>query len=69
MPAVLEVFAERRPRTFMVNAGRGLLLGDAATATFEHGLSYYVAGSLLWSLALAPGLRAAGDPAGLPQMT
>jgi hypothetical protein len=36
----------------MVNTGRGLLLGDAATATFDHALSYYVAGSLLWSLAL-----------------
>lgn len=52
MPAVLEAFADHQPLTFMVDAVRGLLLGEAATATFEHGLSYYVAGSLLWSLAL-----------------
>ncbi|HEY8581855.1 MAG TPA: ABC transporter permease [Capillimicrobium sp.] len=52
MPGVLEVFAEYQPLTFMIDAVRGLLAGDAATATFEHGLSYYVTGSLLWSLAL-----------------
>lgn len=52
MPAVLEAFADHQPLTFMVDAVRGLLLGDAATATFEHSLSYYVTGSLLWSLAL-----------------
>lgn len=53
MPAVLEAFANLQPLTFMVDAGRGLLLGEAATATLEHGLSYYVIGSLIWSLALA----------------
>ena len=52
MPAALEAFADHQPLTFMVDAVRGLLLGDAATATFEHSLSYYVTGSLLWSLAL-----------------
>jgi len=52
MPSVLQVFAEHQPLTFMVDAVRGLLVGDAATATFEHSLSYYVVGSLLWSLAL-----------------
>lgn len=52
MPAMLRVFAEHQPLTFMVNAGRGLLTGPAATATFDHSLSYYVIGSLLWSLAL-----------------
>ena len=52
MPAALEAFAEHQPLTFMVDAVRGLLLGDAVTATFEHGLGYYVIGSLLWSLAL-----------------
>jgi ABC-type multidrug transport system permease subunit len=52
MPPVLEAFADHQPLTFMVDAVRGLLLGEAATATFEHGLSYYVVGSLLWSLAL-----------------
>jgi len=36
MPAALELFAECQPLTFMVDAGRGLLLGDAATATFAH---------------------------------
>jgi ABC transporter DrrB family efflux protein len=53
MPAVLRAFAEWQPLTFMVDAGRGLLLGDAASAGLEHGLSGSVAGSLLWSLALA----------------
>jgi hypothetical protein len=36
----------------MVNAWRGLLLGDPATVTFDHSLTYYVAGSLLWSAVL-----------------
>ena len=53
MPSVLQAFADHQPLTFMVNAGRGLLLGDAATASFDHSLRYYVIGSLLWSLALA----------------
>ena len=53
MPAVLEAFAELQPLTFMVDAARGLMLGDAATATFAYGLSHYVIGSLLWSLGLA----------------
>lgn len=52
MPAVLRVVAEWQPLTFMINAWRGLVLGDPVTATFEHALSYYVTGSLLWSLAL-----------------
>ena len=53
MPSVLQAFADHQPLTFMVNAGRGLLLGDQATASFDHSLHYYVIGSLLWSLALA----------------
>ncbi len=52
MPAVLRAFAEHQPLTLIVNAGRGLMLGHAATATFHHSLAYYVIGSLLWSLAL-----------------
>jgi len=52
MPSVLRVFAEHQPLTFMVDAGRGLMLGDAVTATFGHPLSYYVVGSLLWSAVL-----------------
>jgi ABC transporter DrrB family efflux protein len=53
MPDVLEAFAEWQPLTFMVNAWRGLLLGDAATATFEHSLEYYVIGSLAWAVGIA----------------
>ena len=53
MPGVLRLFAEHQPLTFMVNAGRGLVIGDAATAGFDHSISYYIIGSLLWSLALA----------------
>lgn len=52
MPAVLRVFADWQPLTFMIDAWRGLVLGDAITATFERSLSTLVAGSLLWVLAL-----------------
>jgi hypothetical protein len=37
----------------MVNAWRGLLLGDPATATFDHSLEFYVVGSILWAVGLA----------------
>lgn len=53
MPAVLRVFAGAQPLTFMVNAWRGLVLGEPAMADFAHSLPYYVIGSLLWSGALA----------------
>ena len=53
MPAVLEAFAEWQPLTFMVNSWRGLLLGDPATATFDHSLEFYVVGSLIWAVGLA----------------
>ncbi len=36
----------------MVDAGRGLMVGDAATRAVEHSLTSSVVGSLLWSLAL-----------------
>lgn len=52
MPGVLRVFAEAQPLTFMINAWRGLVLGDPVVATFDHTLAYYVTGSVLWSLAL-----------------
>jgi ABC transporter DrrB family efflux protein len=52
MPRVLQAFAEWQPLTFMINAWRGLLLGDEVVATFDHGLAFYVVGSLLWSAAL-----------------
>jgi ABC-2 type transport system permease protein len=48
MPAVLKFIAEWQPLTFMVNAWRGLLLGDKALATFEHGRAFYIVGSLVW---------------------
>lgn len=53
MPDPVQVFAKAQPLTFMVDAWRGLLLGDAVTATFDHGLSYYIVGSLLWVVAIA----------------
>ena len=53
MPGVLEAFANWQPLTFMVNSWRGLLLGDAATKSFEHSLDYYVIGSLAWAVGLA----------------
>ena len=52
MPRVLEVFAEHQPLTFMVNAGRGLAVGNPVVRTFDHELSYYVLGSLAWSVVL-----------------
>lgn len=52
MPAVLEAFARNQPLSLMVDAARGLLLGDAVVATLDHGLNYYVVGSLLWCVVL-----------------
>jgi ABC-2 type transport system permease protein len=48
MPAVLKFIAEWQPLTFFVNSWRGLLLGDKALATFEHGRGFYIVGSLVW---------------------
>jgi len=53
MPDGLQTFAEWQPLTFMVNAWRGLLLGDAATKTFSHSLEFYVVGSIIWAAAIA----------------
>ncbi len=52
MPGVLEAFAAWQPLTFMVDAWRGLLLGDPITSTFDHSLTFYVVGSLIWSAVL-----------------
>src|SRR4029450_9081215 len=53
MPGPVRAFAKAQPLTFMVNSWRGLLLGSDITRTFDHGVSYYVIGSLLWSVAIA----------------
>ena len=53
MPGPVQAFAKAQPLTFMINAWRGLLLGANITRTFNHDLSYYVIGSLLWSVAIA----------------
>ncbi len=53
MPGPVQAFAKAQPLTFMVNSWRGLLLGGNVTRTFDHGLSYYVVGSLLWAVAIA----------------
>ena len=52
MPGVVQAFAKAQPLTFMINSCRGLLLGDDITRTFSHDLSYYVVGSLLWSVVI-----------------
>lgn len=52
MPAVLRAFANWQPLTFMVNIWRGLLLGHNVTATFDHSLAFYLAGSFIWSVVL-----------------
>jgi ABC transporter DrrB family efflux protein len=53
MPGPVQAFAKAQPLTFMVNSWRGLLLGDDVTRTFDHDLSYYVVGSLLWTVVIA----------------
>jgi ABC transporter DrrB family efflux protein len=53
MPDGLQTFAEWQPLTFMVNSWRGLLVGDAATKTFDYSLEFYIIGSIIWSVALA----------------
>ena len=52
MPGPVQAFAKAQPLTFMVNSWRGLLLGDAVTRTFDHGLTYWVVGSLLWAVGI-----------------
>jgi ABC transporter DrrB family efflux protein len=52
MPGAVQAFAKAQPLTFMVNSWRGLLLGDNVTRTFDHALSYYIIGSLLWTAAI-----------------
>jgi ABC-2 type transport system permease protein len=53
MPGPVQAFAKAQPLTFMVNSWRGLLLGADVTRTFDHDLTYWVVGSLLWSVAIA----------------
>ena len=53
MPGPVQAFAKAQPLTFMVNAWRGLLLGDAVTRTFDHDVAYYVIGSFIWAGAIA----------------
>jgi ABC-2 type transport system permease protein/oleandomycin transport system permease protein len=53
MPGPVQAFAKAQPLTYMVDAWRGLLLGDAATRTFDHEVAYYVFGSLVWALVVA----------------
>jgi len=52
MPSWLQPIAEWQPLTFMVNSWRGLLLGDKVVQTFDHSLSFYVVGSLVWCAGL-----------------
>jgi ABC transporter DrrB family efflux protein len=52
MPGPVQAFAKAQPLTFMVNSWRGLLLGDAVTRTFDHGLTYWVVGSLVWTVGI-----------------
>ncbi|MET3803172.1 ABC transporter DrrB family efflux protein [Nakamurella sp. UYEF19] len=52
MPAVLQVIAEYQPLTLMVDAVRGLVLGEPVTATTAHSLTFSVVGSVLWSIGL-----------------
>lgn len=63
MPGWLQWFADWQPLTFMVNAWRGLLVGEEALAGYAHGVGFYAVGSLVWCvvigvLGLAFSLRA-----------
>jgi ABC transporter DrrB family efflux protein len=53
MPGAVQAFAKAQPLTFMVDAWRGLLLGDPATAALDHDVSYYVLGSFAWAVVIA----------------
>jgi ABC transporter DrrB family efflux protein len=53
MPGAIQAFAKAQPLTFMVNSWRGLLLGADITRSFDHDLSYYVIGSVLWAVGIA----------------
>lgn len=53
MPDLLKAFADWQPLTFMINAWRGLFLGDAAAASLDHTVEYYILGSLVWAVAIA----------------
>ncbi|MBM3658326.1 MAG: ABC transporter permease [Actinobacteria bacterium] len=52
MPGWIQWFAEAQPLTFWINSWRGLLLGDPVVQSFEHDLSYYIVGGLLWAVVL-----------------
>jgi ABC-2 type transport system permease protein len=52
MPGWIQWFAKAQPLTFWVNSWRGLLLGDPVVQSFDHELSYYIVGGLLWAALL-----------------
>ena len=52
MPGWIQWFAKAQPLTFWINSWRGLLLGPSVTRSFDHELSYYVVGGLLWAVVL-----------------
>jgi ABC-2 type transport system permease protein len=52
MPGWLQLFAEHRPLTYMVDAVRALTLGPEAHALLGHPASYFVARALVWTAAI-----------------
>ncbi len=52
MPAVLRAVADYQPLTFVINSARGFMLGHDITRTYDHSLTYYIIGSLIWCAAL-----------------
>ena len=60
MPGWLQPFAEHQPLTVMINAVRGLVLGDPEPPGRRHSSTHWVCCSLLWSA----GLLAVFAPAG-----
>lgn len=52
MPGWMQPIAEHQPVTAMVNAVRGLVVGDPALAGLSHGTGYWIVTALLWSAAI-----------------
>jgi ABC-2 type transport system permease protein len=52
MPGWLQAVANHQPLTYMVDAVRSLTLGSHAHALLGHTTSYYLARTLIWTLAI-----------------
>jgi ABC-2 type transport system permease protein/oleandomycin transport system permease protein len=58
MPGWLQAFAQHQPITPMVDAVRGLCLGNHATAVLGHPAGHDVVTALVWTAVLTVGFGA-----------